>query len=284
MATLKQYPKILEQDVLVKALLDDPDVFLAFMHSDKLVAHLHFGLLSKFSNGIRGDATLMLQAAKHLNATTVLARFSNTLAGNCTFAQKLANALHEQAQSASTRPKDRMLKRFTESVCSNKQIVLRLVQTNGRCLQDADPSLKCDLGIIRAACDNNASALVFAASKTQRQLGKDLNFVMDIFNRWPKYAQGDPKLYGQLPKTLKLDRNVIVAAHKDGNLSFGDLPAELSRDPEFWLDVIKRDSSIWLALPENYKSDPSFVRAIECFCDDGLVAEVFGRFPFLAND
>lgn len=281
LATLKQYPRILEQDVLTEALLDDRDVFLAFLNSKKLKAN-YFGLLSKFSARIRGNASLMLQAAKQLNAIVVLDRFPERLAGNCNFARKLVDAL-QQAQSTSARPNEHALGRFNESVRSQKQIVLGMVQMNGRCLQDADSSLKRDLQVVRAACENNASALVFAASSCQRKLGKDKDFIMDIFSRWPAGTPGEQSLYKQLAKTLKHDRDVIVAAHKDGNLSFEDLPAELKGDPEFWLDVIKRDSSIWRALPESFETDSSFARVIDCFCDDELVAEVFARFPFLAN-
>jgi len=52
MATLKQYPKVLEQDVLTEALLDDRDVFLAFVHSEKLTATYFRLFLSKFSDRI----------------------------------------------------------------------------------------------------------------------------------------------------------------------------------------------------------------------------------------
>lgn len=85
-------------------------------------------------------------------------------------------------------------------------------------------------------------------------------------------------------RKLKLGRNAIIEAHKDGNLSFTDLPAELKGDPDFWLDVIKRDSSIWPALPKDYENDPTFAHVIDCFCRNELVAEVFARFPFLADE
>jgi hypothetical protein len=183
LATLKVYPRLLEQDVLTEALLDDPDICLAYVYSEKLSEH-HFGLLSKFSERIRGNAGLMLQAAKQLSAIVVLDRFSETLAGNLNFARRLVLTLEFQDQS--TPPDDRVLGRFNESIRSRKEIVLSLVRTNGRCLQDADPSLKRDLEVVCTACENNASALIFAASSAQRRLGKDKVFVMDIFSRWPR--------------------------------------------------------------------------------------------------
>ena len=83
---------------------------------------------------------------------------------------------------------------------------------------------------------------------------------------------------------LKVDRDIVVAAHKKDNLSFVDLPVELSGDRDFWAGVIKRDSSIWRSLPEDFEGDPTFARAIVHFCDHQLVADVFTRFPFLSND
>jgi len=291
-ATVKKYPEILMQDVLPGELLDDEELFFAYLHSDRL-KYLNrpnrvgagcygdtFGtLLSKFSDRIRGNAALMLEAAKNIKKNAVLDHFSEGLAGDCVFAKELVTLLDET-------PKDDALSRFADPVRANREIVLALVQKNGRCLQDASEDLKCDNEILRLACKENASALLFAVpdSRAWCQLGKDKEFLMDVFSRWPRKLPGEPQLYRMISALLKLDLDIVVAAHKKGNLSFADLPAELAGDRDFWTDVIKRDSSIWRKLPNGFEGDPTFARAIDDFCDPQLVEDVFTRFPFLMNE
>ena len=288
-ATVKKYPEILKQDVLSGELLDDEELFFAYLHSDRLKFPTRVGagcdgdifgtLLSKFSDGIRGNAALMLEAAKHIKKNAILDHFSERLAGDCIFAKELVALLDGT-------PKDDALTRFADPVRANREIVLALVQKNGRCLQDASQELKCDDEILRAACKDNASALLFADpdSRAWCQLGKDKEFLMDVFSRWPCKLPGEPQLYRMVSAPLKLDQDIVVAAHKKGNLSFADLPEELTGDRGFWTDVIKRDSSIWRELPDGFEGDPAFARVINRFCDTALVEDVFTRFPFLLND
>ena len=192
-ATVKQYPEILKQDVLPGELLDDEELFLAYLHSKRLKDPDRVGagcdvntfgtLLSKFSEGIRGNAALMLKAAKHIKKNAVLDHFSEGLAGDCIFAKELVSLLDGT-------PKDDALSRFADPVRANREIVLALVQKNGRCLQYASQELKCDEEILRAACKDNASALLFAVPGSQACCGaRTRMFLMDVFSRWPRGFQ-----------------------------------------------------------------------------------------------
>ena len=217
---MKRYPEILNQDFFSQELLDDEDVFLAYAHSERLQnpyycgAGCHsvalFGLLSKFSDRLRGDAALMFEAAEHMGTDAILRHLSMGLAGDCVFAKELVTMMEVAS--------DETLKFFTGSVRANRGVVLALVRKNGRCLRDADDVLKCDCEILRAACENNASALVFSVpnSLAQRQIVEDKDAIMDIFSRWPdQIATGDPQVYPMLPATLKLDWDIVVAARRD---------------------------------------------------------------------
>jgi len=291
LAAVNRYPEIMINGWFPEDLFDNEEFFLAYVHSGRLkdpcvvgagcnfdtLSHL---LLSKFSERIRGSAAHMLEAAQHMRQTNaVLEHFAEGLADDCTFAKRLVDTLQET-------PKDHALSRFAAPVRISRDVVLALVRKNGRCLQDADTAFKGDIEIVRTACKNAASALVFVApnSQAQRQLGKDRDFIMDVLSRWPFNHPGHPQLYNMLSPTLKIDRDVIVAARKSGNLSCADLPAELALNRGFWIDVIKRDSSFWSALPEHFEGDPVFARAVDSFCNDQLVADVFRRFPFLREE
>jgi hypothetical protein len=64
---VRNCPKILEQNVLARDLLDDPDVFEAFLKSKGEWCYLYEDLkfyFMKFSEGIRNNYKLMLKAAK----------------------------------------------------------------------------------------------------------------------------------------------------------------------------------------------------------------------------
>ena len=112
--------------------------------------------------------------------------------------------------------------------------------------------------------------------------------MLNIFERmqqpvWNRRSR-DSKLFKMLSSDLQSDHEVVVAAHQAGCFSTFDLPATLVRDRDFWLGVIQRDSSLWLKLPEEYKTDPAFVRTIRGFDDFDVVERVFSRMPFLLEE
>jgi len=277
----------LDQDFFSEELLDDKDLFLAYAHSERLQDpnycgagfHSLFYFLSQFSKRLRGDAALMFEAAELMGAYAILPHLSECLKSDCFFAKELVKIMEEAP--------DYTLKFFKRRVRANRGVVLALVRKNGRCLRDADDALKCDCEILRAACENNASALVFSVpnSLAQRQIVENKDAIMDIFSRWPRHISCDPQMYQMLPATLKLDWDIVVAACKTGNLSQpDDLPAELAGDGEFWTHVIKQNSLFWRDLPTEFEGDPAFARIIDRFCDKELVENVFSRFLFLANE
>jgi len=76
-----RYPEVLKQDVLPKELLDDKDVFRAFIRSPRTDYEAISDLLQKFSSGIRGNADLMKTSAAYYY--TPLFRLSVEEEGNC---------------------------------------------------------------------------------------------------------------------------------------------------------------------------------------------------------
>jgi len=280
-AVLHHRPEILKQDILPEEFLDDEDVFHAYIQSP----HTDYASsLDKFSAGIRGNADLMLEAAKRFGCA-VFANFDESLRDDCCFATRLAETADSVSYYFS-------LDRFGERVRANPEVVLAFVRRKGTCLIDADSKLLGNQDIVRTACTNSCSARAFlsATSLLQQQLGRDRAFMMRLFaklyyNYCPRDDQdGDPRLFRILPENLKFDRDVMVAANRCGSLSFSDIPASLSDDAEFWLDMIRRDSFFWYGLPVTFEQEPGFAHAIEEFESVFLVQAVFERFPALKQD
>ena len=286
LAVADRCPGALMRDPISSELLDDKDVLLAYVNSDsvKEIAKTHSprfrDLLGMFSERIRGDADLMLKAARSLEQ--VFHHLSPSLLNNPSFAKKYAGAVEELPKNS--------LERFSEGVRANPKVVLAFVSRNGLCLKDVAGSLRGNYKIVREACDQNALALLHCGpGLTERHLGSDREFMLDVFERiriplWESPPQGNPKLYKMLSDNLKGDRELVVAAHRTGSFSISDMPPTLMRDREFWLDVIQRDSSLWLKLPDEYKTDSAFARIIRSFEDRVVVESVFTHLPILSGD
>jgi hypothetical protein len=266
-AVVHRYPQVLMQGVLPEELLDDEDVFRAYFTSNRMSSFLSDeNPVSTFSEGIRGNAELMLQAA---NA-------SQRLASDCDYAIKLVDRAVEVPDNA--------LQRFSFRVPDNKTVVLAFVQRNGLCLKHASASVRGSEEIVRAACKDSAMALQFCApGPTKRRLGRDRAFMLDIFGRLRR-GNGNPMLYRMLTLSLKLDIDLVIAAYQSQSMVVADLPRALSDSPDFWKTVMSRDSSFWRELPDQFKGDPAYARAIQSFENVKLVLKVFRRFPFLSTD
>ena len=277
-AAVGRYPMVLLQDGLSAELLDDWDIFFAFVSSERMIQAQK--ALGKFSEGIRGNADLMIQAAKKMES--VFDHFSTNLACDASFAKQLVASAQKVPTNA--------LERFSERVRANPKVVLAYVRKNGLCLQHAATSLRGNYLIVRTATRQNALALLLCEpGLTRHQLGSDRDFMLDVFERMQEPAwnhqEGDRnQLFQMLSTDLQSDLEVVVAAHQSGSFSTSDLPPSLVRDRDFWLGVIQRDSSLWLKLPDEYKTDPSFVRTIRSFDTFEIVESVFSHMPFLSED
>jgi hypothetical protein len=112
-------------------------------------------------------------------------------------------------------------------------------------------------------------------------LGRDKNFLLDIFSR---LEVGDRKLWEMVSPSLKLDPDLVVAALKKDCASVEDLPLECMRDVNFCTELVKRNPSLWYSLPNEFQDDPKIVRSITNFGSESLVGHVIERLPFLASD
>jgi Domain of unknown function (DUF4116) len=283
-AVVNRYPEILMQHVLPAEVFDDTGVFRAYVNSKRMqvftsrAAFIMENLVGKFSERIRENPELMLEAAGALKyAAAVYNHFSASLEDDSSFALRLVDRCEAIP--------DHALSRFSDGVRSDPAAVLAFVRKNGLCLKDASEALRQNEEIVREACKNHSSALRHCApGPTKRRLGGDKSFMLDIFAGLRASLEREPRLWKMLSPPLKHDRDLVVAAQASKSLVFADLPEALTSDPDFWMDVIMRDSSFWFALPEKYEDDPSFVRAIKTFESEELVFDVFDRFSFLTSD
>jgi len=279
-------PAVLLQDGLSAELLDDWDIFFAFVSSERMKNPCTYRdaqaqkALGKFSEGIRGNAELMIQAAKTMES--VFDHFSTNLACDASFAKQLVASTKKVPTNA--------LERFSEQVRANPKVVLDFVSKNGLCLEHAATSLRGNYLIVRTASRQNALALLLCEpGLTRRELGSDRDFMLDVFESMQESAwnhqEGDRnQLFQMLSADLQSDHEVVVAAHQSESFSTSDLPPSLVRDRDFWLGVIQRDSSLWLKLPDEYKTDPAFARTIRSFDTFEIVESVFSHMPFLSED
>jgi hypothetical protein len=107
--------------------------------------------------------------------------------------------------------------------------------------------------------------------------------MMDMVDRL-RSGDGNPNLYRMLSPSLKLDLDLVIAAHQSHSVVVADLPCVLSGSPDFWIHVITDRSSFWFELPDILKGDPAYAHAILAFENVELVLEVFRQFPFLLTD
>ena len=163
--------------------------------------------------------------------------------------------------------------------------MLALVHKNGICLKDADEALKGDVEVVRAACKQNAAAILHCApGPIQQSLIRDKDFMVDIFSRWPcrdtELCGRGGELYTMLSADMKLDHDIVFAAYRQKCLTVPDLPTELTSDRGFWMDMIQRQSHFWFFLPQEFEGDPVFASAIKDFEDSDMVRNVFRSIPF----
>jgi hypothetical protein len=148
-------------------------------------------------------------------------------------------------------------------------------------LKDASPSLRGDNEVVRAACQETAAALTYCAPGcTKWTLGRDKNFLLDVFSR---LQHGDRTLWEIVSPTLKLDPDLVVAAYKSECMWTDDLPPECSRDHSFWVQLVRNDSSLWYCLPHDFQNDSDIARSITNFGSQSLVRHVIECFPLLAS-
>lgn len=285
MAALQRAPELLiYQHNFPPEIFDDCDVLGAFLSSERLGMYIHMAastmgdLVEKFSEKVRGNANLMLRAAAIFKSSMgTFDHFSGILSDNQSFAVELIDTLDVIPKTA--------LERFSTRLGSEKGLVLACVRKNGLCLMGASEALRGDAEVVHAACANHAGALRYAApGETRQRLVSDRVYMRDIFERLgPRFA-GDPLIWQMLSPPLQSDGDLIVAARASLSLSLAALPAALTREPEFWKDVISKDPTLWLDLPEELRGDPSFVAAMDRFTMGPHMAEVFARFPILKED
>jgi hypothetical protein len=189
---------------------------------------------------------------------------------------------------------DNALEHFSVAVRSNPEVVLAFVRKNGLCLQRATMELRGQEQIVRAACAEDAHSIFYCSSDTtKRLLGADRAFMSHVLSKvWPSFLRSKgmvienyKPLYQMLSRELTLDRELVRIANKNGNISMpNDLPPSLVNDREFWLEMIRTNSSFWHDLPTEFQDDLDFVGAIKNFEKTETVEDVFGRFPFLTDD
>jgi len=286
-AVVNRSPNVLDRDGTPEEFLDDEEIFRAYIRSTNFGTIAWAARLSKFSAGIRGNADLMLEAAKHGFLIRVCQELDESLRDDCCFATQLAETAIPGTSSLK-------LDGFSERVRANPEVVLAFVRRNGECLLKAAKSLRGNQEIVRAACTTSrdcSDLFLSAAGPVRQQLGRDRDFMMGIFaqlynefGRRDEQMKGDPRLFRMLSENLKIDRDVMVAANRCGSLSFSDISSSLSNDPSFWLDMIRRDSSFWYGLPDTFEEDPAYAHAIEDFESVLLVEDVFESFPALSLD
>jgi len=204
---------------------------------------------------------------------------SPSLSDNAAFAKRLV-------AFAGNVPAD-ALGHFSSRTRANHEVVLAFVQMNGLCLKDADQTLKNDETIVRAACEQNSAAIrhIAPSGSTRRLLLHDKDFMVGIFSRW--HPEEEPDIFHLMRNELKIDRDIVVAANKNGCLPPSRFPRELSNDRDFWVEVIKNDETeeqeIWRDyLPQEFTDDPAFARALTWFENVALLENVLLRFPFLS--
>ena len=91
------------------------------------------------------------------------------------------------------------------------------------------------------------------------------------------------------PRNLQTGKHrgssALIAAAKNANsLAAADLPFSLTLDTSFWMWIVGKAPSFWYDLPNEFKDDPAWVKAIGFFRSKAMVQDVFDRFPLLAAD
>lgn len=140
-AAVHRYPETLVQTAISWELLDDIDVFRAFLTSKRIqriwgeATTCNGSPLCKFSEGIRGNAELMLEATVVWKTSSVVFDcFSSNLSDNQFFAIQLVERSFLVPINA--------LERFSDRIKSDYATVLIFVQKNGLCLSHAPESLR----------------------------------------------------------------------------------------------------------------------------------------------
>lgn len=195
-AALKRYPELLNQAVISTAFLDDSGVFLTYCHSERHKNPRLRGagcsrledlsnLVSKFSARIRGDQELMIEATKRLKPNVVFQQFDKKLSKDGKFAEALLASYGQNKE----RPPENFLERFARFLRADTNLVRRLLELNGRCLKHGSWVVKSDVEMVKIACRNNSSAIVFALGLATTS-EYDKTFLLNALTAWPPNQPG----------------------------------------------------------------------------------------------
>lgn len=195
------------------------------------------GLFSKFSESIRSDPSLVLEAVQSFGTAILPHLGHNPILNSAEFALRFAHAAKFVTPDA--------LGYLSEHARSDPIVVLAFLWKNGLCLKDASHSLRGNEELVRIASRQNPMALVHCApgGPAEQHVFGDREFMMDIFGRVRgcEYdlpaEKGDHSLYRRLSADLKIDHEIIFAAYDAGCWNHWDLPASVERDGAFWLKV-----------------------------------------------
>lgn len=270
LAAVIRYPEVLLQSGFPKQILDDADVFRAYLDSDRNKAlppdiendrssRERFERLSReFGDSIRGNAKLMLEAARFMSTPVVFEYFSTSL-----LSEEITFAL-ELAASSEAKPPNNALERFSVNVRANRAAVLAIVQRNGVCLKDADDALKSDVAIIRAACKDNALAFNYSLPGPARELLiGDEEFMLNIFSRWPRWPA--EKIFGSVSPSLSdnaafAKRLVGFAATVPGD-ALGHFSSRTRANHEVVLGFVQKNGLCLKDADQALQNDETIVRA-----------------------
>jgi hypothetical protein len=284
-------PEVIFQQNLKPNVLDNDSVFFGFLTSPRRryffsidyyrFSHWKTKAMERFSIRIRSNPELVLQAAKH--GLYVLEHMAGKLLNDLKFSMSIAELASALSNNA--------LEHLSETLQSDFEFVLIVVQKNGLCLQHAAESLRDDWDVVTAAADNDPLALQYClpGGKLLRCLGADRLFMKTMFRQSPRYlshSSAQAWMYEMLSPELKRDLEIIVEARRCNALNASDLSSEFVNNPDFWVTLIKESSLFWHDLPDKFKDELRFVRCINNIeqMDTGLVKAIIRRFPELAAD
>jgi hypothetical protein len=265
LAIIPKHPQVVE--CMCHSLRDDVEVFEAILKNSTFPNHF----LQHFSERIRSSPTLMLRVLKHPTGLPSLAYVSQCLRNKKEFLLQVI----EEASHGTT-----LLKYVSHQLRAEKDVVLAAVRKSGMNLKHAAYSLRRDSSVVLAACAQNGGAFKYCLPGQLREtLIEDRSFVLNVLQTAPRSLARD------CVARFKNDHEVVLEAVGNG-LEWCDVPCELQQDGGFVKQAIRRKSSLYMEISEDFKDnrDVAFEALLAHEVQDNVILEATDRIPELLGD
>ena len=177
------------------------------------------------------------------------------------------------------------LKRLSDTLRANREVVLAAVKQNGHALQFAGGGLRADREIVHAAIQRHGGALRFAdpSLRANREVvlaavqenGLTLQFASDKLRANRKVVLAAVQQHGlalqDASKDLCADREVVLAAVRQDGMALRYASEYLCADREVALAAAQQDVWALQFADEVLQQDEQFVTALSDVCPLGIV-------------